>query len=75
MLRALDEYIVGAEQRRGDPIGGVALLSLRWPIPAVGDVEARYQRVPLDDVPPTVTWRFWYTTPWPERLRRCADQP
>lgn len=70
---ALDAYISAAETRRGSATGGVMLLSLRWPIPEVGAAEARYRRIPLDEVPRAVSRHYWYVTAPDERERRCAN--
>ncbi len=74
---ALDQYIAGAEGRRGPEyaLGGVMLLSLRWPIPALGASEERYRRIPLEDVPRSVERHFWYVTSIAERERRCGENP
>jgi hypothetical protein len=74
VLEALDAFIAHAEAARGDRIGGVMLLSLREPIAAPGTDEPRHRRVPVDQIPPSVTRRYWYVTGPAERTRRCAEQ-
>src|SRR5262249_11409221 len=73
VLEALDAYIVDAESKRGDPIGGVMIFSLRAPISEPGSDEPRYRRVPVDQIPPSVTRRYWYVTGSDERARRCGE--
>jgi hypothetical protein len=75
VMEVMDDYIT-RQQNRLHPearIGGVMLLSLRIPIPPVGHPEARYQRRPLDDYPPSVTRKYWYVTPAKTREARCAE--
>ncbi len=71
VLEALDTFIADAEGNRGDRLGGVMLLSLRSRIDAPGSDEPRYRRVPVDQIPPSVTRRYWYVTGADERERRC----
>ena len=75
VLTALDAFISDAETARGDPLGGVMILSLRTPIAAPGTDEPRYRRVPVDQLPPSVTRRYWYVTGADERKRRCGEAP
>jgi hypothetical protein len=77
VLEALDAYITGEHNRREPErrIGGVMLISLRVPIPAPGTAPARYQHRPLDDYPPSVERRYWYTTSPRDRSARCAAAP
>ena len=75
VLAELDRFIA-REQNRTHPearIGGVMLLSLRIPIPPPGTPEARYQRLPLADYPPSVERHYWYVTDKAQREQRCAD--
>jgi hypothetical protein len=73
VLEALDAYIVDAEGKLGDPIGGVMILSLRAPISEPGSDEPRYRRLPVDQIPPSVTRRYWYVAGPDERTRRCGE--
>lgn len=73
VLTALDAFIADAERKRGDPIGGVMILSLRTPIAAPGTDEPRYRRIPVDQLPPSVVRRYWYVTDPAERVRRCEE--
>jgi hypothetical protein len=82
VLKELDRFISEREAALGPEhrIGGVMLLSLRRPIPPPGSPEARYQRVPLDQIAfdrgaPTVERKYWYVTPTDERERRCQASP
>ncbi len=75
VLGALDGFIADAEAKRGDPIGGVMILSLRTPIGEPGADEPRYRRVPVDQMPPSVVRRYWYVTGPAERKRRCGEAP
>lgn len=77
VLGALDDYIT-REYNRQHPdgrIGGVMLLSLRIPIPALGATAARYQWRPISEAPATLTKRYWHTTAQSLRDRRCAEVP
>jgi hypothetical protein len=63
-LEALDNYLVEA-QNRADPdtrIGGVMLIGLREPIPPLGMPGPRERWMSLDELPPAVTRKYWYTT-------------
>ncbi|HEY2748453.1 MAG TPA: hypothetical protein VGL86_27710 [Polyangia bacterium] len=71
VLEALDAYIADAEGKRGDRLGGVMLLSLRTPIAPPGSDEPRYERLPVDEIPPSVKRTYWYVTGADERERRC----
>ena len=73
VLAALDAFISDAEAKRGNRIGGVMILSLRTPIPEPGTQEPRYRRVPVDQVPPSTTRRYWYVTGAAERAQRCGE--
>jgi hypothetical protein len=73
VLEALDAFIADAEGQRGDPLGGVMILSLRAPISEPGTEEPRYRRLPVDQIPPSVTRRYWYVTGADERARRCGE--
>jgi hypothetical protein len=77
VLEALDDYIT-ASQNRSHPdrrIGGVMLMSLRVPIPPLGQPGPRRQWTPATDFPSTVERRYWYTTPVDARPRRCEAAP
>lgn len=73
VLKALDDYIVAANNTGGRPaIGGVALLSLRIPIPPPGTAAAPYRHRPVDDYP--IEYRkYWYRTPAAQARARCAE--
>ncbi len=76
VLTALDDYVTRRQDElgAGQRIGGVMILSLRIPIPALGSVSERYQRQPLERYPHD--WRhYWYTTASDDRTRRCAETP
>jgi hypothetical protein len=71
VLGALDEYLARRQNETGPPIGGVMIMSLRLPLPPLGEAGERYQRQPLDSYPRE--WRrYWYTTPTAARESRCA---
>jgi hypothetical protein len=77
VLEALDDYIV-ASQNRSNPdrrIGGVLLMSLRVPIPPLGERVPRRQWMPSADFPSSVERRYWYTTPPDAREKRCEEAP
>jgi hypothetical protein len=64
VLESLDSYLVEA-QNRAHPdtrIGGVMLLSLRAPIPPLGMPGPRERWMSIDEFPPAVTRKYWYTT-------------
>jgi hypothetical protein len=83
VMRALDEHLVdkhnarvrdGVSSRDGieGPIGGIALLSLRIPLPSPGDEVPRYEPAAYLDVPPD--WRrFWYRSRKADIDARCAE--
>jgi hypothetical protein len=73
VLAALDAFIADAQAKRGDPIGGVMILSLRKPIAEPGADEPRYRRIPVDQIPLSVTRRYWYVTGPADRSRRCGE--
>jgi hypothetical protein len=54
-------------------IGGIALLSLRIPIPRPGTDFPRYRHVPLSGIPKDWARRSWFVTGPDERMRRCAE--
>lgn len=71
VMKALDEYLVAANDRAGQPpIGGVLLLSLRIPIPAPGEAVERYERKPLGEYPAAYR-KYWYRTSLEEVHARC----
>jgi hypothetical protein len=71
-LTALDQYVVDRYNRDHDPkIGGVILLSLRIPIPAVGSSFPRYERTSLGNHPKDER-KVWYKTPRDVLLGRCG---
>ena len=77
VLEALDDYIVAA-QNRANPdrrIGGLLLMSLRVPIPPLGEAGPRRQWLPSADFPSSVERRYWYTTPSDARAKRCQEAP
>ena len=77
VLIALDEYITAA-QNRSHPdqrIGGVMLLSLRIPIPPLGEPGPRRKWIPLADYPREVERRYWYTAQIEARQNRCEAAP
>ncbi len=71
VLLALDDFIVRREAAAGHKIGGVMLLSVRIPIPEPGTPEARYRRVPLEEIPKQNERKYWYVTPVERREQRC----
>ncbi|HEV3032219.1 MAG TPA: hypothetical protein VG319_11290 [Polyangia bacterium] len=77
VLVALDRYITSAQNhmRPAERIGGVMLLSLRVPIPPLGETGPRWRWMPLDEYPPSVERRYWYTTSMEARTRRCEEEP
>jgi hypothetical protein len=77
VLRALDQWLVDHHNRSADPgdgiqgkIGGIRLLSLRIPVPALGEHVERYRWKPLAEYPESVR-KLWYFTPVPTRKERC----
>ncbi len=75
VLAALDAFIADAEAKRGDPIGGVMLMSLRTPIADPGTDEPPYRRIPVNEMPQSVARRYWHVTGVAERARRCGESP
>ena len=72
VMQPLDDYIVGSQNARGAPVGGVQLLSLRIPIPKPGQVTERYTRKKIDEYP--AEWRhYFYRTPGAKRVERCKE--
>jgi hypothetical protein len=83
VMGALDEHLVREHNARvregvspGDgiegPIGGIAVLSLRIPLPSPVDEVPRYQPLGYQDVP--AAWRkYWYRTPKVQIEARCAE--
>jgi len=75
VMHALDDYIVahhaGADDHFADPLGGIRLVSVRRPLPEVGDPVERYVYEPLAPIPPQ--WRKdYYWTKASVRKRRCG---
>jgi hypothetical protein len=71
VLKALDEYLVSANNRAGRAsIGGVMLLSLRIPVPPAGSVVEPYRRRPLADFP-AAERKYWYRTAREDLNARC----
>lgn len=70
-MHALDDYLVESHDRgnhddgipRDDRLGGVRLMSLRIPIPKVGDKLERWSRKPLDAYPESERHEFYRTPP------------
>ena len=77
VLAALDDYITREHNRQhpDERIGGVMLLSLRIPLPALGAKGERYHWHPIAEAPATLTRRYWHTTAPALRDRRCAEAP
>ena len=50
VLAALDASSATPRRKRGDPIGGVMIMSLRAPIAEPGSDEPRYRRLPVDQI-------------------------
>ena len=76
VMQALDAYLV-AKYNDLHPtarIGAVSLLSLRIPLPPLGQPAARYQRRPLGDYPPEMARTYWYATTAEMGNRRCEEQ-
>ncbi len=77
VLEALDGYLVQAQNRMrpDERIGGVMLLSLRVPIPPLAEPGPRERWMPIDEYPPTVIRKYWYSTPSLHREDRCKEAP
>jgi hypothetical protein len=77
VLEALDEYLVAAQNRThpDQRIGGVMLLSLRVPIPPIGEPGPRHHWMPIDDYPSSVARKYWYATAPLLRQDRCQGTP
>jgi hypothetical protein len=77
VLEALDTYVVNAQNREhpDQRIGGVMLLSLRVPIPPLGDPGPREHWMAIGEYPPSVTRKYWYSTPSLARQDRCQATP
>jgi hypothetical protein len=74
VMKALDEYLVSANNRAGRaPIGGVMLLSLRIPVPAPGRAVEPYRRRPLADYPAGER-KYWYRTSRDDFTARCDEE-
>jgi hypothetical protein len=77
VMEVLDAYIVAAQNRLhpGERIGGVMLLSLRVPLPPLGEPGPREQWMPIDEYPPSVPRKYWYSTPSLARQDHCQGGP
>jgi hypothetical protein len=74
VMKALDEYLVSANNFGGQPpIGGVMLLSLRIPVPAPGSAVEPYRRRPLTDYPASER-KYWYRTSRDDFGARCDEE-
>lgn len=73
-LQSLDEYLVDSHNRdaSSERIGGVRLLSLRIPLPALGDPAPRWSRRPASEFQGDRR-RNWYWTPRSKRAARCGE--
>ena len=75
-LQALDRYLsaghaAGTDDGVAGPIGGIRLVKVVRPLPAVGGPVERYRFDPFAPVP-AAQRRDLYYTPGPERKQRCA---
>jgi hypothetical protein len=77
VLEALDRYLTDVQNRThpADRIGGVMLMSLRIPIPPMGEPGSRRRWMPLSEYPAEVERRYWYTTSQAGREHRCEERP
>ena len=77
VLEALDRYVADAWNRTHPAvrIGGVMLMSLRIPIPPLGEPGSRRSWMPLSEYPAAVERRYWYTTSQDARVNRCEETP
>jgi hypothetical protein len=74
VMKALDAYLVDANNRAGGPpIGGVLLLSLRIPVPRPGQVVRPYRPRPLADYPADFR-KYWYRTSLDDARARCDQE-
>jgi hypothetical protein len=74
VMKALDQYIVGANNAAGSPaVGGVRLLSLRLPIPPPGTAVEPYRRKPMSEYPAEAR-KYWYRTPVDDVNARCDEE-
>jgi hypothetical protein len=73
VMAALGDYLASANNRMHPDarIGGVMLLSLRVPIPPLGEPGPRHERLPIASYAPTVSRNYWYTTGIDARQQRC----
>jgi hypothetical protein len=51
------------------------LLSLRVPIPPIGEPGPRHHWMPIDDYPSSVARKYWYATAPLLRQDRCQGTP
>lgn len=77
VLEALDAYLVDAQNRASPDqrIGGVMLLSLRIPIPPLGEPGPREHWMAVDEYPSSVMRKYWYSTGSLARQDRCQAAP
>jgi hypothetical protein len=74
VLKALDEYLVGANNQAGRaPIGGVLLMSLRIPVPRPGQALSPYRARPLAEYPAELR-KYWYRTSRVDAESRCDQE-
>jgi hypothetical protein len=78
VMSALDDYIVSHHPAMADhfegELGGIRLVSVRRPLPDVGDPVDRYVYEPLSPIPPQ--WRKnFYWTKRSVRAKRCGGAP
>ena len=75
VLAVLDDYLTSANNRLHPDarIGGVMLLSLRVPIPPLGEPGPRHERLPIESYPPSVSRNYWYATGSDARRQRCEE--
>jgi hypothetical protein len=77
VLEALDEFLV-AKYNQLHPearIGAVSFLSLRLPLPPLGQMPIRSQRRPLSEYGAEVEQTRWYATSAELGNRRCQGEP
>jgi hypothetical protein len=77
VMEALDSFLVAKyNERHPDArIGAVSFVSLRLPLPPLGQMTGRYQRLPLADYPDEVERTRWYATSAELGNQRCGVTP